>query len=471
MLMILELLHYKIKKINIKQFRMYKYFIATILTFAFISCGGPEEEDGPIIIPPVKVQAKFEMSISVSDQNVLLLDNKTSGTGDFKSEWDFGQSGGLVLDTPGINEVRFDTDGTFSVRLIVTNEAGLTVDSKTVVVDNASGGICPNGICASTNSGILKDAATTFFVGNITRASRINGGGQHTAILKEHFSSITSEYEMKMDRMHPSEGNFDFTAADAIVNFGVDNNINVHGHALIWHNATPDWVKNFSGSDAEFEAMVKNYITTTVTRYKGKIASWDVVNEAIDDGGGNPLRSSVFKDKMGDDYIKKCFQWARDADPDCLLFYNDYNMASSSGKRAAMFNIVDDLGDLVDGVGAQMHISYNGPSASNIQAVADGTVSRGLKLHFAELDIRANPNNDQTSLTAARANAQKAKYKEVVKIYNSIPLDNKYALTVWGLKDNESWLIDFWGHTDWPLLFNEDYSKKPAYDGFLEGLD
>ena len=441
------------------------------LFLLIISCGGSDEDDGPIIIPVEKVQAAFNMSISTSDPNVLLLDNKTVGTGDFKSEWDFGQGGALVLDQPGIEEVRFDIDGTFSVRLIVTNDAGLTVDSKTVVVDNNSGGICPNGICASTNSAILKDAATTFFVGNITRASRVNTGGQHTEILKTHFSSITSEYEMKMNVMYPSEGNYDFTAADAIVNFGVDNGINVHGHALIWHNATPDWVKNFSGSDAEFETMVKDYITTTVTRYKGKIASWDVVNEAIDDGSGNPLRSSVFKDKMGDDYIKKCFQWARDADPDCLLFYNDYNMASSTGKRTAMFKIVDDLGDLVDGVGAQMHISYNGPSASNIQAVADGTVSRGLKLHFAELDIRANPNNDQTALTGARANAQKAKYKEVVKIYNSIPLDNKYALTVWGLKDNESWLIDFWGHTDWPLMFNDDYSKKPAYDGFLEGLE
>jgi endo-1,4-beta-xylanase len=440
------------------------------LFLLIISCGGPDESDGPIIIPVAKVQAAFDMSISTTDSNLLLLDNKTVGTGEFKSEWDFGQGGSLVLDQPGIEKVRYDTDGTFSVRLIVTNAAGLTVDVKTVVVDSKAGGICPNGVCGSTNSSILKDAAATFFVGNITRSSRVNSGGKHTEILKTYFSSITSEYEMKMDRMHPSEGNFDFTAADAIVNFGVDNGINVHGHALIWHNATPDWVKNFSGSNAEFEAMVKNYITTTVKRYKGKVKSWDVVNEAIDDGGGNPLRSSVFKDKMGDDYIKKCFQWARDADPNCLLFYNDYNMASSSGKRAAMFKIVDNLGDLVDGVGAQMHISYNGPSASNIQAVADGTVSRGLKLHFAELDIRANPNNDQTALTGSRADAQKAKYKEVVKIYNSIPLDNKYALTVWGIRDNESWLIDFWGHTDWPLMFDDNYNKKPAYDGFIEGL-
>ncbi len=331
--------------------------------------------------------------------------------------------------------------------------------------------ICSNGLC-ETNSEALKDAATTFSVGMITQASRINGGGQHTQILKKEFSSITSEYEMKMNIMYPSQGNYNFNAADAIVNFAVANNMYVHGHALIWHGATPNWVNNFSGSDEEFEAMVQDYITTTVTRYKGRVRSWDVVNEAIDDGSGNSLRNSVFRQKMGDDYIKKCFQWARNADPDAILFYNDYNMTVSSSKRIAMFNLVDNLGNLVDGVGAQMHISYNGPSTNDIQAVADGTVSRGLKLHFSELDIRTNPEQDVnlTALSSTKATQQQAKYKEVVQIYNSIPLDNKFALTVWGLRDNESWLLDFWSVPDWPLLFDKDYNKKKAYQGFLEGL-
>jgi len=327
------------------------------------------------------------------------------------------------------------------------------------------------GLCG-TGSETLKESATTFAVGMITRASYINGGGQHTEILKDEFSSVTSEYEMKMNIMYPSQGTYNFNAADAIVNFAVANNIHVHGHALIWHGATPDWVTNFSGTDAEFEAMVEDYITTTVTRYKGKVRSWDVVNEAIDDGSGNLLRNSVFRQKMGNDYIQKCFQWARNADPNAILFYNDYNIAISSSKRAAIFDLVDDLGNLIDGVGAQMHISYNEPLAHDIQAVVDGTVSRGLKLHFSELDIRTNPEQDAnlTSLSSTKANLQQVKYKEVVQIYNSIPLDNKFALTVWGLRDNESWLLNFLGVPDWPLLFDEDYNKKRAYQGFLEGL-
>lgn len=315
----------------------------------------------------------------------------------------------------------------------------------------------------------LKDVAN-FNVGMIVRSSNLTG--QTSDIILREFDNITSEYEMKMDKMYPSNGTFNFTAVDKIVKYATDNNLNLHGHALIWHNATPDWVTKFSGTNAEFEAMVKNYITTVVTRYKGKIKSWDVVNEAVDDASGNPLRNSIFKQKMGDDYIKKCYQWARDADPACKLFYNDYNFASNSSKRAAIFALVDGLkaSNLIDGCGAQMHISYKSPGASDIQAVVDGVVSRKLLMHFSELDIQANPDNNMTALTPERAIEQKNKYKEVVKIFNAIPKANQYAITVWGLRDSESWLISFWGHADWPLMYNDDYSAKKAHTGFLEGL-
>ena len=304
----------------------------------------------------------------------------------------------------------------------------------------------------------------------IVRSSGLTG--QKSDIILREFDNITSEYEMKMDKMYPSKGTYDFTAVDKIVKYATDNNLNLHGHALIWHNSVPDWVTNFSGTNAEFETMIKDYITTVVTRYKGKVKSWDVVNEAVDDGSGNPLRNTIFKQKLGDDYIKKCYQWARDADPACKLFYNDYNFASSSSKRVAIFKIADDLkkDNLIDGLGAQMHISYKGPSASNIQEVVDGTVSRNLLMHFSELDIQANPDNDLTSLTLERAIAQQNKYKEVVKIFNAIPVANQYALTVWGMRDSESWLISFWGHIDWPLMYDDAYGMKKAHTGFLEGL-
>lgn len=277
---------------------------------------------------------------------------------------------------------------------------------------------------------------------------------------------------MKMNVMHPSEDTFDFGPADAIVNYGETNGINVHGHSLIWHNSTPDWVKNFAGTDQEFEDMIEDYITTVVSRYKGKITSWDVVNEALEDNTGS-LRNSIYRQKMGDDYIAKCYQFVRAADPDVLIFYNDYNMITDQTKQDAVFTMVDDFiaRDIpIDGVGFQMHISHDYPSKEDIQKATDRIVERNLKVHFSELDVRANPNKDLSSLTSERSLSQKAKVKEVVEVYNGIPNDNKYALTVWGLKDSESWLLNFYGHMDWPLLFDGNYNKKDAYYGFLEGL-
>lgn len=443
-------------------------FLLILFSILFMfSCSDDSLDDISPVIPET-IQASFTYEVSETDPNVLYLDNTTEGVGDFKSIWNYGLGDGNVSNAPDQVEVRYDNEGEYTVTLYVVFDGLTTTATKTIKVNED--GICPNGFCNSGGVESLKAAATTFAVGNITRSSWVTGGGKYVELLKNEFNSLTSEYEMKMNIMYPSQDSYDFSAADAIVGFAQANDMYVHGHALIWHNATPDWVENFAGTDAEFEAMVKEYITTTVTRYKGKVRSWDVVNEALEDGSGHPLRNSVFRQKMGDDYIKKCFQFARDADPNVLLFYNDYNMASSSTKRDAMFKLVDGLGDLIDGVGGQMHISYDGPSSSQIQSFADGVVSRNLKLHFAELDIRANPDNSLTSLTDSRAEAQKAKYKEVVSIYNSIPSDSKFALTVWGVRDNESWLIDFWGNPDWPLLFDASYNKKPAYYGYLEGL-
>ncbi len=176
---------------------------------------------------------------------------------------------------------------------------------------------------------------------------------------------------------------------------------------------------------------------------------------------------------MGPDYIKKCHQWVREADPNVLIFYNDYNMVSSNTKRNAALAIVDQLitENLIDGFGFQMHISYNGPSKSQIENAAKEITDRNLLLHFSELDIRANPDNNMTFLSETRAIEQQQKYKEVVEIYNAIPMDNKLALTVWGLKDNESWLLNFWGHPDWPLMYDEQFNFKKAHTGFLEGLE
>lgn len=323
--------------------------------------------------------------------------------------------------------------------------------------------------------------ANPFFVGVAIKANQLTTGSAYDVVLKNEFSSITAEYEMKMNPISTASGVYNWTAADKIVNYGNDNNINVHGHALVWHNAVPDWLKNYKGTDAEFSLEVKKYITDVVTHYAGKVKSWDVVNEAVEDNG--TMRNTVFLTRMGANYVRDCFKWAREAanaagDKNLLLFYNDYATSDNITKQNKMYTIIDDLktNSFIDGVGFQMHNTYLSPTKTQIETDINRAVAKGLKIHISELDIAMNPKGDVTSLTNERSLLQKEKYKEIVKIYNALPAVNKYALSIWGFKDNESWIpynsVDLnrpWN--DWPLLYDNEFKLKSAHTGFLQGLD
>lgn len=323
--------------------------------------------------------------------------------------------------------------------------------------------------------------ANPFFVGMAIKASQLTTGSPYDIILKNEFSSISAEYEMKMDQISTASGVYNWSVADKIVAYGNTNGINVHGHALVWHNAVPQWLKNFSGTDAEFALEVKKYITDVVTHYAGKVKSWDVVNEAVDDTDGK-MRNTIFLQRMGANYVKDCFQWAKNAanaagDTKLLLFYNDYATSTNIPKQDKVFSLVDDLktANVIDGLGFQMHNTYLSPTEAQIETDLNKAVAKGLKIHVSELDIQVNQFNDITTFTNERRLAQKAKYKEMVKIYNALPVANKYALTIWGMRDNESWIpystdLNHVGN-DWPLLYDSNFAIKSSHTGFLEGLD
>jgi len=427
-----------------------------VISFTIFACS---KDDDSTPEPPTPIIVSFDVIISQQNSLRVTVNNTSTGANGLNSYWQFTENGPVVSDQAGPEMHLYDAAGEYLITLTVEAPDGDIQASEIVTVTDDN-----------EMHPALKDATDKFSVGMAVQSNRMDG--QHGDILVREFNNLTAEYEMKMNIMYPSEGNYDFTAADAIVDYGVTNDMDIHGHTLIWHNAIPDWVDNFSGTDQEFEDMIEDYITTVMTRYAGEVRSWDVVNEAIEDGS-NQLRNSVFRQRMGDDYISKCYQFARNADPDALLFYNDYNLTFDVGKQAAMFDIVDDLAsqNLIDGVGAQMHIDIFFPSSAQIQSVVDGTVSRGLKMHFAELDVRVNPNNDITSFTEARAIAQQNKVREVVEIYDAMPDVNKFAITIWGMRDTETWLIDFWGQPDWPLLYDVAFQPKRAHTGFLEALE
>ncbi len=298
------------------------------------------------------------------------------------------------------------------------------------------------------------------------------GDANYVRLMRDEFSSMTAEYEMKMSPMYNDPSGIDFSDTDAFMELAEALDLRVHGHALIWHSATPSWIENFSGSDAEFEELIENYIKAVVGRYRGRIASWDVVNEAFEDGGSHSLRNSVFRQKLGDDYVAKSFQWAREADPDVLLFYNDYGMSTNGSKLDRVMSMIDDFrerGIPIDGVGYQMHISYNWPSIEQIQGATAKAISRDLLLHYSELDIRVNPQAEQTSYTQELDNRFTNRMMEIVDLYDDIPEELQFGITMWGVKDDDTWLRGFWENPDeWPLLYNEDFTPKTAYQSILD---
>ncbi len=323
---------------------------------------------------------------------------------------------------------------------------------------------------------VLKTAAKDFMVGVAVNPKRIKDKA-YDEVYKKEFNSITAENAMKMKSIlkgMDENGNpvFDWTQSDAIVEYAMVNNMNLHGHTLVWYNSIPEFLMDFKGSDQEFDSFIEKYITEVVTRYKGKVASWDVVNEAIDEGTSE-FRKSIFYDRMGSDYVKKCFQYARNADMEVKLFYNDYGLVYDKKKQEGTFDMVDDLmaDGLIDGVGIQMHIDFNFPSKKDIQDATDRIVQRKLLVHFSELDVKTNPKGEQQEFTKDRIEQQAQKIFVVVQVYNSIPKAYKYALTVWGLKDDDSWITPTYGFPDWPLLFDSNFDKKRAYSGFLQALE
>ena len=315
-------------------------------------------------------------------------------------------------------------------------------------------------------------AQASFPVGVAVRPSRL-AQPEYANVVAREFSSLTAENAMKPKYTWLSEDRYDFAPGDSIVTFAQRNNMQVHGHTLVWHFMPPQWLEDSlpTYDSLRLERMLREYIYTVAGHYRGRVASWDVVNEVISDSSG--MRRSVYYQTLGPDYPARLFQYARAADPEALLFYNDYDLVANPKKLQATLAMIDDFrtrGIPIDGVGLQMHIDLN-TSLENLQTAINEIVRRGLKVHLSEIDIKANPKGQTDRLTSELAQAQRKKLREIARIYNALPDENKFAMTFWGLRDNESWLNTFTEYEQWPLLFDQDYQPKPMYQGIIEGLE
>lgn len=334
-----------------------------------------------------------------------------------------------------------------------------------------------------------------FYIGTTMNEAQITGKDVAArAIIHKHFNSIVAENCMKGGALQPREGQFNFDLADRFVDFGRQNQMHIHGHTLIWHSRSPRWFFTDSlGNDVSREVLIrrmKDHIHTVVTRYKGKVHSWDVVNEAILDDGS--WRESKFYKIIGEDFVALAFQFAHEADPQAKLYYNDYSMASP-GKRAGVVAMVEKLkqqGVQVHGIGMQGHIGLDHPAIDEFEKSILAFSALGVNVMITELDLTVLPSPWDTPIGAdvsanveyqpnmnpypnglpdAVARAFHDRYLSFFKLFLKYH-DTIDRVALWGVADHHSWKNN-WpirGRTDYPLLFDRDNQPKAAVRSILE---
>lgn len=333
-----------------------------------------------------------------------------------------------------------------------------------------------------------------FVVGAAMNAAQIDGqDARGDTLIESQFNSISPENVMKWERIHPEPGKYNFDLPDKYVAFGLEHHMFIVAHTLIWHNQVPAWVfhddkGNLVDRDTLL-ARMKDHISTVVSRYKGKVNSWDVVNEVLNDDG--TLRQTMWYKIIGPDYIEKAFEYAHEADPKAELIYNDYSLENEP-KRSAAIALVKKLrseGIYITGVGIQGHDHLDWPSADLEDATISAFGAAGIKVSITEFDISVLPNaTGQHSADVNLKIQQNAalnpyvkglpdsmqqelatRYADLFRVFVKHH-DNMERVTFWGVGDGDSWLNN-WpvpGRTNYPLLFDRNFKPKPAFDAVMK---
>lgn len=344
---------------------------------------------------------------------------------------------------------------------------------------------------SSANDTALKDAYKgRFMTGAALNADQIYSDvpEPEMSLIKKHFNTVTPENILKWSQVHPAPGRYDFDPADKFVELAERNDMFAVGHTLVWHNQTPDWVfEDENGRLLNRDALLgrmKDHIFAVVGRYKGRIKGWDVVNEAVEDDG--TLRKTKYLEIIGPDYIEKAFEYARLADPEAELYYNDYNMWKPEHRSGVvkLVRSLKDKGVRIDGIGMQGHWGLNYP---DLNEAADSIVAYsalGVKVMITEFDISALPSawddrgaditknyelNEKLNpyLAGLPPEMQRKladRYEQFFTLF-STHSDKITRVTFWGVQDGDSWLNN-WpvkGRTDYPFLFDRDCRPKPAF--------
>jgi endo-1,4-beta-xylanase len=346
---------------------------------------------------------------------------------------------------------------------------------------------------------ILKDTfKDDFFIGAALSLNQISGKEPDAlALVAKHFNSITPENILKWEEVHPQPNKYNFEPVDRYVAFGQKNKMFVTGHTLVWFFQTPDWVfEDDKGKPLSREALLeqmKEHIFTLMGRYKGRIHGWDVVNEAIAEDEG--FRKCKWLDIIGEDYVLKAFEYARQADPSTQLYYNEYDLEKEA-KREGTIRLIRDLqskGVRIDGLGIQGHYFLDYPRIEDLEKTIVAISKLGVKLMVTELDVGVLPfypvDAKLVPLSSFDAETQKKhnpypnglpdsaqkdlanRYAELFSLFHKYR-DTVSRVTFWGIHDGQSWrsYMPIRGRADYPLLFDRQCKPKPAFDAVIKTI-
>ena len=303
----------------------------------------------------------------------------------------------------------------------------------------------------------------------------------YTSTLGIQYSMAEPENNMKWATIHPGQTTFNFKPGDELVTFAQAHQMQVRGHNLCWEVYNPAWVTTLAATatPATMSGVLQDHINTVVTHYKGAVFAWDVVNEAVSDtqgSTGTAMKDSIWYNQpgigvTGTGYVEQALRWAHAADPNALLFYNDYNIEDSGAKFNAVYAMVKDFvarGVPINGVGIQMHITTGSfPSTAGLTKNIQALAALGLQVHITEMDVRI-PVDSSGNATAANLQAQAQTYQRILTVCLQNPACT--AFQTWGFTDKHSWIPGSYPGFGAALPFDTSYQPKPAFDSLINTL-